>query len=429
MSGEPAGVAGPAPEVTGAERDVVVACLVSDEPATYNVPVHVRFEKPVDPARLRDAVAAVLVASPTLRRTYVRDGRRIRRGPAATPVVDLLRIAPADLDTVARARRVRVLDPVLVRAAVCEVASGTGPPQVWLHLNAHHALVDGIGLVHVLRAVLDTYRTGTLVVPDEPCAPEGSDRTVRPVRPSPAALPGPRVDADVDERSAQAFLAALAALRVPGTGVGVVRRDLTVPGTPTYASTLAALVPALGLWCDIDVVVVSSGLAGRTPADARAVGSFVRLEPLALDLDAWVDLGPREVLAGVGRLAATLALRSVAPAPPPRRGLVRRAEVGVVLDYKRESLVPQTLDASLGAHLVEDGTYVDCKYDLHVSVHQTGAGQQLTLTGRDLPVSVLGRLADLYLQQLRLGALRALPATGPLARRHDPDRPAVPVPA
>ncbi len=106
------------PELTGPERDIVVACLVGDEPGAYNIPVFVRFDEPVDCARFARAADAVLAASPALRSRFVRDGRTIRRAPASAARTERLRARRDELSAVAAARRIEVTDEVLVRSAV-----------------------------------------------------------------------------------------------------------------------------------------------------------------------------------------------------------------------------------------------------------------------------------------------------------------------
>lgn len=375
---------GPGSEVTGPERDIVIACLAGDEPGAYNVPVFVRFDEPVDIPRLVEAARRVLAASPALRTTYARSGRSLtRRASAPPPPVDLLRAHPSELTGLAEARRIAVTDPILVRAAVIDLDA---PGRPHLFLNVHHALADGISLSLILRAVLDAYVTGEVAVlagPESDAAPERltARRTadLTPWAPTPA--------------DTGAFLAALAARATPGSGVSVTERAIETHGIPTYAESLAAFVPALADWLGVETVVVATALAGRPIGSLRAIGNFVRLQPLALSARATTDHAD---------LARRLAIASADPGapPPPSDPLTRAASVAVVFDYKRESLVARRIHPGVAAYLVADDGYRDVKYDLHVSLYQCAAVQHATLTARDLPADAVTGLLGAYAARL-----------------------------
>ncbi|MCU1535711.1 MAG: Acyl carrier protein [Humibacillus sp.] len=383
--------------LTPAERDVVVACLTSDEPAPYNVPVHLVFDEHVDTERLRAAVERVLGASRVLARTYVRDGGLLRRGPDATPVVEVLSVASGDLDDLVAARRIGVLDASLVRAVVVRV---TDRDETRVFLNVHHALVDGMSLTLVLRAIVESYLTGRAPSFDE--------------RPRGAAPGGPAVlfpegvlTANVPEPRIESFFTGVRHLCDPRVGTGVATVTLDVPWTPTFSASLGAVVPALGLWSDSDAVVVSVGLVGRTSADRWALGNFVRLEPLVFELGHWLSLSPPEVSRGLSALGAALALRATGPRDGDPTSRHRMTRLGVVFDYKRESLVPTSVHPGLATRVVEDATYVDPKYAVHISVDQTGSRQQVTVTAPGMADSTLRRLVQAYSDQLLYGPFRA----------------------
>lgn len=382
--------------LSAAERDIVVACLASDEPAPYNVPVHLVFDEAVDLERLHDAVLRVLSASTVLSRTYVRDGSWLRRGPGATPTVETVTVTSHDLDALVADRRIGVLDPSLVRAVVVRV---TDLDETRVFLNVHHALVDGMSLTLVLRAIVESYLTGRSPSFDE------RPRGLTPGGPS-VLFPEGVLKANVPAPHIERFFTGLQRLREPEVGTGVATVTLDVPWTPTFSTSLGAIVPALGLWCDSDAVVVAVGLVGRTSVDRWALGNFVRLEPLVFELGHWLSLSPPEVSRGLSALGAALALRATAPldGDPSARG--RMTRLGVVFDYKRESLVPTSVHPGLATRVVEDATYVDPKYAVHVSVDQTGSRQHVTVTAPGLPDATLRRLVQAYADQLLYGPFR-----------------------
>lgn len=399
--------------LTGPERDIVVACLASDEPAPYNVPVHLVFDEPIDAQRLVEAATRVLGASTVLARTFVRDGSWLRRGPAARPTVELMTADAAQLDAIVAQRRIGVLDSSLVRAVVVQVRD---LDETRLFLNVHHALVDGMSLALVLRAIVDSYLTGRTPNFDERPrgALPGGPEVLLPEGVREANLPLPRV---------QEFFTGLGRLRVPGVGTGVATLTVDSPWVPTFSTSLGAIVPALGLWCDSDAIVVAVGLAGRTSVDRRALGNFVRLEPLVFELEHWLDLRPEEVSIGLSSLGAALALRATGPRSADSATRGRMTQLGVVFDYKRESLVPTRVHPGLATRVVEDATYVDPKYAVHVSVDQVGSRQQLTITASGIPDGALRRLAQAYCDQLLYGPFRTAGKARPLPL------PAISVPA
>lgn len=399
--------------LSGPERDIVVACLASDEPAPYNVPVYLVFDETVDTERLREAVQCVLDASSVLARTYVRDGSWLRRGPDTTPTVEMLAADAADLDTIASQRRIGVLDQALVRAAVVQVRD---LDETRLFLNVHHALVDGLSLTLLLRAIVEAYLTGRTPSFDERPrgAASGGPEVLLPTGVLEANLPLPRVEE---------FFSGLERLRGSGVGTGVATVTVDAPWTPTFSTSLGAIVPALGLWCGSDAIVVAVGLAGRTSVDRWAIGNFVRLEPLVFELGHWLALSPSEVSRGLTSLGAALALRATGPLGGDSAARGRMAQLGVVFDYKRESLVPTSVHPGLATRVVEDASYVDPKYAVHVSVDQVGSRQQLTITAPGIPDATLRRLAQAYCDQLLYGPFRTAAEPQPLPL------PAISVPA
>lgn len=380
------------PEVTGPEREIVIACLAGEQPGAYNVPVFVRFDEPVDAARLAKVTFAVLAAAPTLRRTYAREGRTVRRVPAAAPLVERLSIAaPEDRYAVASARRIAVTDPVLARAAVLE--TGADAPT-YLYLNVHHALVDGMSLSLLLQAILQGYLTGAIeVLPEAAAAPPAA------ATPEAADLSPWQARPDL----AGTVLGALAARRDPAAGVSVTERAIECAKLPGFAECLGAAVPALADWLGLEQVIVSTALAGRTIGNLKSLGNFVRLQPLALDAREPGDLSD---------LARRLTIASSSPPGPagPAHPLLRAVTGSVIFDYKRESLISRRLHPGLAAELVADDSYVDVKYDLHLSLYQCGTTQQVTLTARELPEAAVTELLDAYHARLTGEPGRSVPS-------------------
>lgn len=398
------------PELAGPERDIVVACLAGDEPGAYNIPVFLRFDEAVDIPRLVTAAEAVIGASPALRAAYTRRGRVVERTRAAVPArVERLRAHPGELYAVAASRRIEVLDPTLVRAAVVELDP---PHPVHLFVNLHHAIADGMSLNLLLRAILDAYLTGDVTVLTGP-ASATADQTGRgPTGLVPATqLPATQVSATqvsatkvpaqaatldpwaADPGSSGRFLAALAARRDPAAAPSVTERTIQGRGIRTFADSLAAFVPVFAGWLGVEEVVVSTALAGRSIRDLRTIGNFVRLQPLALPADGSTDYDD---------LARRLAIASAGPvpAPAPLDPRSRAAGVSVVFDYKRESLIARRVHPGIAAHVVADEGYRDVKYDLHISLYQCGATQQATVTARDIAPAAIADLLAAYADRL-----------------------------
>jgi hypothetical protein len=388
---------------TAVERDLVVACLVSDQPAPYNVPVFLRFGEPVDAGRLRDAAASVLAGVGLLRRRYLRHGREIlRETGTGLPEVERLACTRDELAGVTAHRRLGVLDRHLVRAAVIEV---DGEPYPRLFVNVHHVLMDGLSLALFLHAVVECYLTGRapqlesdqpdLQPPEPPDLPDLPD------------LAGPAAVADFQ----RAFTARCGT--GAGSGLAVHRRTIELPGgNLSFAANLAAFAPALAEWVGMPQVVLSVALLGRPVTRLRTLGNFVRLQPLALDAGGWSQLPPAEVLGMTRRLARELLLRSTLPAQPAARAGSRLSDLLVVLDHKTEALVPEQIHPRLKAFVEDDPSYLDHKFGLHFNIDATPRGLRLTVSAQGVPEPALVALTQNHERHLR--RIQGGPASTPV---------------
>jgi len=382
--------------VTGLERDIVVACLASDDPAPYNIPVFLRFDEQVDLDRLADAAQALLNQPELLRRRYFRQGHDILRGMTAPALVERVRCRVADLPRLARERRLQVLDAPLVKVVVIEVVDD---PHDRLFVNVHHVLMDGMSLTIFLHAVVEAYLSGQPEMLD--CAGGRATLPEQPYRPvhRPGSVPLPTVP--VTDELVTGFLEAFDRRRRPGANV-VHRRSINLPEADlSFAANLTAFVPALAEWCGTPRVVLSIALLGRPVSQLRELGNFVRLEPLAFDVRQWQDVTAVDLRRSMAALAADLVVRSGHHGTVTPAGRSRLTEVMVVFDYKSETLVPERIHPGLTAFLEEESTYWESKFEVHFSIYKTGCVQSVTVSARDLPEHAVIGLADAYERRLR----------------------------
>lgn len=382
------------------EREIVTACLMSDHEAPYNVPVFVDFDEPVDEERLFRAVRMTVEACPELCRAFRRDGTRLFATPA-TPVVERVEVLSSRAVDDVGDRRIPVLDTPLVHAAVISVRD-TGRTR--LYLNAHHAVVDGISLALLLHTIADAYLTGA-----PPAFPRIADAAEH--HAAPRAIVGTEhLAMSESSEAAAAFVTALHGMREAGVGTVQVRRTVRAPERTGFAASLGAVVPALSVWTDTRSVLLSTALVGRDAAHRAAIGNFVRLQPLVFDVDAWPLVETPVLRRELGSLAVGMAIRATVPLSSGSAKLSDRIPAtSVVFDYGTQSLVPRRIHEDLPGRIVEDDSYVDPKYGLHLSVDQDGDEQSLTLVAEGIPAHRLEQLAWLYAQQLRYGPLRSAP--------------------
>lgn len=330
------------PTLSAVEHDIVVASLASDEQHPYNVPVFVRFHGATSSAELRRAVEAVVDDVPHLRRRFRRVGRRLEAYAAPEPpaVADLV---VTTLEDAARTRRLDVLDSALVSLACCRL---DGTDEVWLYVNAHHALLDGWSLGILLRDVAARLGPGR--------APDG--------QPGVPSTPG---------RRRGSFATALAAF------------------TLTWARVVGQLDAPLAV-----------PVLGRTTAQMGDHGSFARLVPASIDLTHRTQQPVRELVLAARGVGAEAARASMSALPTP--GAAAAAPpTAVVFDYKTDALVSTGATAGQPYDIAVDTSYSDVKYDVHVTVHETVAGVDVTVSGARLPPGTEAVVAEEYDRMLR----------------------------
>ncbi|MBT2502183.1 hypothetical protein [Curtobacterium sp. ISL-83] len=348
-------------ELSEAERGIVIASLGAGRPGTYDIAFTLAFRSGVDVPRLRDAVRGFAAANPWTRRRYTRDGRSLRAVLHDAPVVvedgsDVMR-TPLD-----------VLGGPLVRFGL---TSQLGTGTVHLDVRIHHSLADGIAVALVLRALLDTYRTG-----QAPVLPFGlADPVVA------AAL--------VDRRLEEAFTAAVVAKR---TDTGRPTRVTFDCPDRAPADFTGGVVLALARWTGVEGVCVASPVLGRRLEQMGHVGSFVRTVLLEF---------PRTTgtAADLGNAAVT-ALRQEAFSG---RSTLRPVRFPVVMvDRKTTSMLDRELDRELDVVLLDDPFRQTRKYPLHVSSYGVRGTQTITIEGDGFPPGTVEVLADLIRSELTL---------------------------
>ncbi len=171
-----------------------LGCWFDDPAEPNNIHLELHLSGHLDPDRLRHAVLATLAAHPLARARrnrwhgwHRRLHWEIAEGPDVPPVTP---VAWSD-ETELAARRGRFLDgtPPLDLAPPLRVAHAVGPTWDAVIVNIHHAAMDGVSGLRLLRSVARHYTGSPDPVDDDPFAvrvpPAGraprSRRSLRPV--------------------------------------------------------------------------------------------------------------------------------------------------------------------------------------------------------------------------------------------------------
>jgi NRPS condensation-like uncharacterized protein len=272
------------------------------EPCTVHLEVQIPGR--LDEAKLRLAVAAALVAQPRalLRRapaTWWRTGREWEQAgrPDSDPVATADWAHEQELDRL-RARFLSV-SPSLDSSPPLRILLATGPAEERIILNAHHAALDGISCLELLRAVSRHYRAAAAEVPGLPATPAAAPAppglTTGPgASPAGAAqapnaprlggwLPRPATRIAADRQGSDQSGSP------PGYGLRLLRLPVpAIPGQrhrphPTVNDLLiAALIVTVGRWNSRHGrspgrIRITMPVNARLPGQAGAVGNLSRL--------------------------------------------------------------------------------------------------------------------------------------------------------
>jgi amino acid adenylation domain-containing protein len=287
----------------------------------YNINGAVRLRGPLDPARLRTALAAVADRHEALRTTFEfgLDGGLVQvihpRITVPTAEHDV-RARPAGERTSAAVELVResattvfdLTDGPLLRMVVVQLADAD-----WvLGLTVHHTVADGWSIGIILEEVARCYRAGMAGTPaalpelpvqfgdwaawqrEQPTAKADLDYWTERLRGAqPVMLPARRTEGAGSDWSAGGLPVVVPAGPWAGlTAVGEQQR-----ATP-FMVLLAAFSIAMVRWCDQEDLVIGTPVAGRNRAELQGlIGFFVNTLPLRVVVPR--DVSFRELLARV----------------------------------------------------------------------------------------------------------------------------------
>jgi hypothetical protein len=233
-------------------------CYFDTQAEPNNIHLEVQIPGPVDYPALRDAVAGALAAAPRARGRMADGGPfRCRYTWEFPPVPDagpLSRAVWSDEDELAELRtRFLASAPPLRTSPPVRLLLASGPRSSCVILNAHHAAMDGMSSLELLRDIAARYRAAA----GEPASPWPPPALPPPVLPS-AAPPGagapPGGPARVRGllRYPVARIAPERERPAPRDGCGL--RLLAVPGIPRAPGAtvndmlIAALVVTISRW-------------------------------------------------------------------------------------------------------------------------------------------------------------------------------------
>jgi len=234
-------------------------CYYDTDAEPNNIHLEVLVPGPVDYLALRQAVAGALAAAPRARGRMAAGGAfRCRFAWEFPPVPDVESLSPvawSDEDELAAARgRFLASAPPLRISPPVRLLLASGPDASCVILNAHHAAMDGMSSLELLRDIAARYRAiAGDPAPPQPCpvpastrlASTGSPSTLPPLSWSPprarVRLPYPvaRI-APVRERGERRDGYGLCLLPVPGIP--------RAPGATVNDTLIAALIATISRW-------------------------------------------------------------------------------------------------------------------------------------------------------------------------------------
>lgn len=285
-----------------------LSCYYDAPAEPCNVHIEVRVPGHLDAQALRDATAAALAAQPRAlaRRAARAWWQRYAWEAAERPDCDPVATAAwAGEQELARLRAgFLAAAPPLRSAPPLRILLAAGPGEDRVILNAHHAALDGLSSLDLLRAVARHYPGAA---PGGPQGPAGN----APAVPALAGLRSPRV------RPGRA--ARIAADRPPGRAAGLPGYGfLLLPGQPVPAGRehggtvndllIAGLIAAIGRWNAEHgrpprPIRITMPVNARPPGQADAAGNLSRLAAVSVPAPAG-GCGPGDLGVLVADVAA-----------------------------------------------------------------------------------------------------------------------------
>jgi NRPS condensation-like uncharacterized protein len=295
-----------------------LSCYYDAPAEPCNVHVEVRVPGNLDPRALRDATAAALAAQPRalVRRApgawWRRYAWEVPEQPDCDPVTTA---AWADEGELARVRaRFLSAAPPLRSSPPLRILLAAGPGEDRVILNAHHAALDGLSSLELLRSMAGHYPGGGAADPvtgdgvagvtgdgvggkrevagGDPAAGDASPREVPPPQP-------PGIGRGAAERAQQGRAARIAADREPGRAAGLPGYGFVLlpsqpvpagrrPGGGTVNDVLiAGLVLAIARWNSehgrpSGLIRITMPVNARPQGQAGAAGNLSRLTTVSV---------------------------------------------------------------------------------------------------------------------------------------------------
>jgi len=341
-----------------------LSCYYDAPAEPCNVHVEVRVPANLDPRALRDATAAALAAQPRalVRRAAGAWWRRYAWEVPGQPDCDPVTTAAwADEDDLALVRaRFLSAAPPLRSSPPLRILLAAGPGEDRVILNAHHAALDGLSSLELLRSIAGRYPGGPAADPvtgagegggkkeaGGPAAGDAPPREVLPAQPV-------GVGRGAAEKAQQGRAARIAVDREPGRASGLQGYGFVLlPARPVPAGRrtgggtvndvlIAGLVVAIARWNSAHgrppgLIRITMPVNARPQGQAGAAGNLSRLTTVSVrapsegcDLarlvaDVAAQTRPAKQQAGPQVDPASRALAAAWWPPPVKRGVLRLA--------------------------------------------------------------------------------------------------------
>ncbi|HKH48874.1 MAG TPA: amino acid adenylation domain-containing protein, partial [Thermoanaerobaculia bacterium] len=399
--------------------------------ATYNVPLALRFQGPLDPAVLASALREMVRRHEALRTTFAagEDGpvQRIQLPPAVFPLpcADLLALPPAAaaaegrrLETIEARRPFDLEHGPPVRALLMR----RSPEEHRLVLTFHHIACDGWSL-GLLLADLTSFLAGGGPAPEPPlqyadfAAWQRREPLPEPLlaawRGHLAGAPLLELPSDRPAPSRRGARGATLVRLLPADLAAALAAVARVQGATLFMALLAGFDALLHRHTGQTDLVVGTVVAGRGRVELeRVVGCFVNTLALRIDLDGSWTFG--RLLDEARSVALTAFWRQDLPFERlveeihPHRDPARRPFPRALVVLQNEPLAPPVLPGlAIGIEPVDTGT---ARSDLALAFHEAAGGLLTTIElGKDVfDEATVARLWD------RFGVLLTAAAADPL---------------
>jgi NRPS condensation-like uncharacterized protein len=264
-----------------------LSCYYDTPAEPCNVHIEVRVPAHLDPAALRRATAAALAAQPRalVRRAARGWWRRYAWEVPRRPDCDPLTAATWAEETELARERARFLAvaPPLGSSPPVRILLASGPGEDRIILNAHHAALDGISCLDLVRSVAHHY-SGGAGEPAGTAAPAPAQQTPDKRAGRAGARPrrAARIAADTGPGRARRDQSGYGFLLLPGAAVPADHRDGPGPNATVNDLLIAALIVAIGRWNGSHArpsgrIRITMPVNSRPPDGAGAAGNLSRL--------------------------------------------------------------------------------------------------------------------------------------------------------